>query len=133
MSGASSLIGRWMEQPPEDYLKYLLVWVRIHNIPVNHYTKESITSLGDLVGEVDEVAFDPDKPQSHDYVRVRVFFDVSRPVRRSKVVNLPSGGSVTIWYDFERLQRWCYNFQRLTHEKDKCPLLIQARREKAAE
>lgn len=72
-----------MEQPPEDYLKYLLVWVRIRYIPVNHYTKESITALGDLVEEVDEVAFDPDKPKSHDYVRVRVFFDVSRPVRRS--------------------------------------------------
>lgn len=49
------------------------------------------------------------------------------------MVNLPSGGSVTIWYDFERLQKRCYNFQRLTHEKEKCPLLIQARREKAAE
>ncbi|XP_013628292.1 uncharacterized protein LOC106373464 [Brassica napus] len=93
-----------MEQPPEDYLKYLLVWVRIHNIPVNHYTKESITSLGDLVGEVDEVAFDPDKPQSHDYVRVRVFFDVSRPVRRSKVVNLPSGGSIGVDKETGRLK-----------------------------
>ncbi|XP_024013053.1 uncharacterized protein LOC112087256 [Eutrema salsugineum] len=31
-----------------------------------------------------EIAFDPEKPQSKDYVRVKVNFDVSRPVRRSK-------------------------------------------------
>ena len=65
-------------------------------------------------------------------MRVRVFFDVSRPVRRSKVVNLPKGGgSVTILYDFERIQKRCYHCQRLTHEKDKCPILIQERQDKA--
>ncbi|XP_048638265.1 uncharacterized protein LOC125610208 [Brassica napus] len=128
----SIVIDRWTETPDEDYLKYLLVWVRIRNIPVNHYTEGAITALGDIIGRVDVVAFDPDKPQTNDYVRVRVFFDVSRPVRRSKVVNLPKGGgSVTILYDFERIQKRCYHCQRLTHEKDKCPILIQERQDKA--
>nr|VDC76466.1 unnamed protein product [Brassica rapa] len=128
----SIVIDRWTETPDEDYLKYLLVWVRIRNIPVNHYTEGAITALGDIIWRVDVVAFDPDKPQTNDYVRVRVFFDVSRPVRRSKVVNLPKGGgSVTILYDFERIQKRCYHCQRLTHEKDKCPILIQERQDKA--
>ncbi|CAN6868979.1 unnamed protein product, partial [Brassica oleracea] len=128
----SIIIDRWTETPYEDYLKYLLVWVRIRNIPVNHYTAGAITALGDIIGRVDVVAFDPDKPQTNDYVRVRLFFDVSRPVRRSKVVNLPKGGgSVTILYDFERIQKCCYHCQRLTNEKDKCPLLIQERQDKA--
>ncbi|XP_022558343.1 uncharacterized protein LOC111206213 [Brassica napus] len=128
----SIIIDRWTETPYEDYLKYLLVWVRIRNIPVNHYTAGAITALGDIIGRVDVVAFDPDKPQTNDYVRVRVFFDVSRPVRRSKVVNLPKGGgSVTILYDFERIQKRCYHCQRLTNEKDKCPLLIEEHQDKA--
>ncbi|XP_013726546.1 uncharacterized protein LOC106430304 [Brassica napus] len=128
----SIVIDRWKEKPDEDYLKYLLVWVRIRNIPVNHYTVEAITALGDLIGRVNVVAFDPDMPQTNDYVRVRVFFDVSRPVRRSKAVNLPKGGgSVTIWYDFERIQKRCHHCQQLTHEKDKCPILIKERRTEA--
>ncbi|XP_013705054.1 uncharacterized protein LOC106408917 [Brassica napus] len=127
----SIVIDRWVEKPPEDYLKYLLVWVHIRNIPVNHCTAEAIEAFGDLIGRVDVVAFDPNKAQSHDYVRVRVFFDVSRPVRKEKVINLPGGGSVTLRYDFERIQKRCYHCQRLTHEKDKCPLLIQARREQS--
>lgn len=128
----SIVIDRWVENPPDDYLKYLLVWVQIRNIPVNYYTEASITSFGDLIGPVDVVAFDPKKAQSHEYLRVRVFFDVSRPVRKTKVINLPKGGSVTLRYDFERIQKRCYNCQRLTHEKDKCPLIIQARKDQAA-
>lgn len=58
----SIVIDRWTETPDEDYLKYLLVWVRIRNIPVNHYTEGAITALGDIIGRVDVVAFDPDKP-----------------------------------------------------------------------
>lgn len=68
-----------MEKPPEDYLQYLLVWVHIRNIPVNYYTEASIISFGDLIGPVDVIAFDPNKSHIYDYVRVRVFFDVSRP------------------------------------------------------
>ncbi|XP_018462178.2 uncharacterized protein LOC108833247 [Raphanus sativus] len=129
----SIVIDRWMEKPPDDYLKYLLVWVQLRNIPVNHYTEEAITAFGGFAGEVDVVAFDPSKAQSQDYVRVRVFFDVSRPVRKTKVINLPGGGSVTLRYDFERIQKRCYHCQRLTHDKDKCPLLIQERKDQAAE
>lgn len=114
-------------------MKYLLVWVQLRNIPVNHYTKEAITAFGSFAGEVDVVSFDPTKAQSQKYVRVRVFFDVSRPVSKTKVINLSGGDSVTIKYDFERLQKRCYHCQRLTHEKDKCPLIIQERRDQAAE
>lgn len=60
----SIVIDRWVEKPPDDYLKYLLVWVQIRNIPVNHYTKEAIEAFGDVLGKVDVVAFNPNKAQS---------------------------------------------------------------------
>ncbi|XP_018479419.1 uncharacterized protein LOC108850376 [Raphanus sativus] len=105
----SIVIDRWLEKPPDDYLKYLLVWVQLRNIPVNHYTKEAIEAFADNLGKVDIVA----------------------PVRKAKVFNLPGGDSVTIRYDFERVQKRCYHCQRLTHEKDKCPILVQERRDQA--
>lgn len=49
------------------------------------------------------------------------------------MINLPGGDSVTLRYDFERIQKRCYHCQRLTHEKDKCPLMIQERKYQAAE
>lgn len=47
------------------------------------------------------------------------------------MVNLPRGGSTIVWFDYERVLEWCYACQHLTHEKDKCPLLIQQRQETA--
>lgn len=114
-------IERWVENPPTDYLQFIEVWVQIRNIPVNHYTIPTITMLGEFVGQVVEVAFDPSKSQITEYVRVKVKFDVSKPVCRSKNINFKEG-MVNILYDFERIQKRCYFCQRLTHEQEACPL-----------
>lgn len=51
-------------------------------------------------------------------------FDVSRPLRISKVVNLLcDGGYVTLSFDYERVQKRCYKCQRLTHDLETCPLM----------
>lgn len=114
-------IERWVENPPADYLQFIEVWVQIRNIPVNHYTIPTITMLGEFVGQVVEVAFDPSKSQITEYVRVKVKFDVSKPVRRSKKINFKEG-MVNILYYFERIKKRCYFCQRLTHEQEACPL-----------
>lgn len=115
----------WEEKPPPNYLQTINVWVRLRNIPVNHYTLEAITAFGEFAGQVVEVAFDPTKPQNKEFVRVRVRFDVSKPLWRSKVINLPSGDSVTILYDYERVQKRCYTCQRLIHDQDRCPIYLK--------
>lgn len=56
---------------------------------------------------------------------MRVMFDVSQPVRRVKVVKLPSSEVTSVLYDFERLQKCCYTCQRLTPEQEKCPIFIR--------
>ncbi|XP_013617349.1 PREDICTED: uncharacterized protein LOC106323835 [Brassica oleracea var. oleracea] len=120
-------IDRWVEKPPEDYLQFIPLWVQIRNLPVNYYTKEAITALGEKIGAVKVVAFDPDKPQVQDYVRIQVRFDVSRPLRKSKFVNLPEGGSAVVLFNYERIRKRCYECQRLNHGKDICPLLNRNR------
>lgn len=67
------VIDRWVENPPPDYLQYLPVWIQIRNIPVNFRTTKSIMTFGEFAGQVIEVAFDPMKAQSKDYVRVKSF------------------------------------------------------------
>lgn len=118
----SIVMERWIEKLPVDYLQYIKVWVQMRNIPINHYTVGAITWLGEFAGQVVEVAFDPTKAQSKEYVRVLVKFDVANPLRRSKLVNIPSGEAVTILYDYERVQKRCYTCQRLTHDQGSCPI-----------
>lgn len=38
----SMTLERWVENPPEDYLKVLPIWIRLRNIPVNNNTAETI-------------------------------------------------------------------------------------------
>ncbi|KAL0700774.1 hypothetical protein Bca4012_056896 [Brassica carinata] len=118
---------RWVEKPPEDYLQYIMIWVQMRNIPVNHYTKKALWALGDFAGQVVEVAFDPDKPQVRDYIRVLVKFNVARPLRRFKKVTTPGGEEFNIRYDYERLQKRCYTCQRLTHEQEQCPFFNKSK------
>lgn len=80
----------------------------MRNIPVNHYTKKALWTLGDFAGKVVEVAFDPDKPQVRDYIRVLVKFNVANTLRRFKKATTPRGEEVHIRYDYERLQKRCY-------------------------
>lgn len=118
------VIDRWVENPPPDYLQYVRVWIQIRNIPVNHYTVQAITALGEIVGQVKEVILEPERPQNMDYVRVLIEFDVSKPLRRSKVVNF-KGVPVNILFGFERLQKRCFKCQSLTHEQQKCPIWLK--------
>ncbi|XP_013594326.1 PREDICTED: uncharacterized protein LOC106302345 [Brassica oleracea var. oleracea] len=93
------------EKPPPGYLQSVSIWVRISNIPVNHYTKETISELGDLIGHVEKVIFDP------------------RKTTEARVLNLPGGEQTTICYYYEKVQKRCYHCQRLTHAKERCPFL----------
>ena len=126
-------IKKWVETPPLGYLQSVSIWVRISNIPVNHYTKPAITELGELIGHVEVVAFDPEKSPRQDYVRVKISIEVTKPLKKSRVLNLPGGGQTTIYYFYEKVQKRCTECQRLTHAKEHCPLLAYKQNMRAVE
>lgn len=117
----SMTLERWVENPPEDYLKVLPIWIRLRNIPINNNTEATIEEIAGHIGQVTHVAYDPLKPQSRGYVRVRVLFDVNRPLRNSRKVQTPTGEIVDIGIEYERIRKRCYQCQRLTHDKENCP------------
>ncbi|KAG2333220.1 hypothetical protein Bca52824_004400 [Brassica carinata] len=125
------VIERWVEEPPDDYLQYIPLWVRMSKIPTNYYTKEALMALGDLVGEVKELIFDPLKPQSQPFIRVQVRFNVANPLKRMREIKLKGGKTATIHFDYERIQKRCFTCQRLNHEQKICPLVVQRRRDDA--
>lgn len=102
----SIVMEKWVENPPPDYLQFVDLWVRIKNIPVNHYTEKAIMALSDLVGKTIMVAFDLEKSQRQDYVRAQIRFNVAHPLRKTRVINLPNGGgSAEVSYFYERVQK----------------------------
>ncbi|KAL0727181.1 hypothetical protein Bca4012_023274 [Brassica carinata] len=122
------VLERWVETPPEDYLQYIPLWVQIRDIPVNCYTTEALTALGDLVGKTVLVAFDPKKPITQDFIRVLVKFNVAHPLKTSRVITI-KGKPATVRFNYERIQKRCFTCQRLNHENDHCPLKVRKRQE----
>lgn len=117
------LLERWTESPPDDFLTKFEVWVRIRNIPCNHYTLETMRTLAKAAGAVIDVAYDPKFSQKTDFIRAKVLFDISKPARDEKLLNIPGGKGVMISYEYEKLRKKCFHCFRLTHEKSQCPLL----------
>lgn len=126
------VLERWVENPPEDYLQFVPIWVQISQIPVNYYNLKALTMLGDLVGQTKVVAFDPSKPITQAFVRVQVLFNVARPLKKFRVLNMGGGKTTTILFHYENVQKRCFTCQRLNHEKIVCPLEIRKRQEAAS-
>ncbi|KAL1225017.1 hypothetical protein V5N11_002796 [Cardamine amara subsp. amara] len=121
------VLERWIASSPASFLTSLEVWVRIRNIPMNHYTTKTMDMLGSAIGHVEEIAYDPKVSQTTDFVRARITFDIANPERSTKNLNLPTGEVVVINYEYEKLRKQCFHCHRLTHEKFGCPLLRKGR------
>uniref|UniRef100_A0A1J3DP81 DUF4283 domain-containing protein n=1 Tax=Noccaea caerulescens TaxID=107243 RepID=A0A1J3DP81_NOCCA len=123
---------RWVEKPPIDFLQFVPLWVQIRHLPINNYRTQTILDIGETLGVVTEIAFDDTKSQSQPYVRVKILFNVAHPMRKSKVIELPSGEEVLVEFFFEQIQMRCHHCQRLNHAREVCPLLVKVRQDKAA-
>lgn len=98
-------VDKWVEHPPDNLLQFIPMWIQIWKLPINFYTTAAITALADLIRKVLLVEFDPDAPHIQEFVRVKVLFDISRPLRRAKIVNLPGGKSTSVHFEYERVQK----------------------------
>ncbi|ESQ33354.1 hypothetical protein EUTSA_v10009818mg, partial [Eutrema salsugineum] len=117
------VLERWTPNPPPDFLSSFEVWIRIKHIPINYYTVETMFELAKAIGHVEEIAYDPKVSQKTEYVRARVTFDASKPAREARNLSLPTGETVLIEYDYEKLHKKCFHCFRLTHEKAMCPMV----------
>lgn len=57
--------------------------------------------IAEEVGHTIELAFDPDKPQTQDFVRAKVLLDVEKSLKNSIPVQLPNGKVVKIGIEYE--------------------------------
>ncbi|KAL0770039.1 hypothetical protein Bca101_035189 [Brassica carinata] len=110
-------------QPPRNFLTTVDVWVQIYNIPVNYYEIDTMDYLASKIGHVLEIAYDPKASQKMAYIRAHIRLSLSRPALANRLLNLPSGGSVLIEFEYEKLRKRCFHCYQLTHERPFCPIL----------
>lgn len=104
-NGWPMVLERWEENPQEDYLQFIPLWVRINNIPVDYYTTEALINLGDMIRKFIVVAFDPLKPITQDYIQVQVLFNVANPLKTCRVLNIKGGKTTIIPFKYEKVSK----------------------------
>ncbi|KAL5773580.1 hypothetical protein ACOSQ2_013504 [Xanthoceras sorbifolium] len=83
-------------------------WIQIQNVPLLCMTKDIGAYLGGLIGEVQDVDLDASGDCFGKFLRVRVFVDVNKPLKRLIRVDLAGSGEVTIMLlRYERLPDFC--------------------------
>lgn len=80
-------------------------------------------TLASEIGKVEEIAYDLKVSQTKDYIRALITFNVDKPAKATRKLNVPSGGALTIEFEYEKIHKRCFHCLRITHEKIRCPLL----------
>lgn len=52
---------RWVENPPQTYIMKIPVWIRLHKIPVNYFTLDTMGAVADAIRQVKEIVYDLEK------------------------------------------------------------------------
>ncbi|XP_048630295.1 uncharacterized protein LOC125603079 [Brassica napus] len=116
------VLERWSSFPPENFLQNMSLWIRIRHIPADFFTVKTMFRLASEIGEVEEIAYDPEVSHTKDYIRAQVIFDTTKPLKETRKLSTP-GKVVTIEFEYEKIHKRCFHCLRLTHEKIRCPML----------
>lgn len=107
------------------------LWIRIRHIPVIFFTTRTMDTLASEICHVKEIAYDPKVSQTKDYIRALITFNTNNPLKATRKLNMPEGGTVTIEFEYEKINKRCFHCLRLTHEKIRCPYLKKGITEEA--
>ncbi|KAF4395825.1 hypothetical protein F8388_018099 [Cannabis sativa] len=105
---------------PEDMSK-VQFWVQIHRLPFLSKSRALAMKVGEWIGEYIDVFEDSLYEGWGSFIRIRVKLDISHPLMRGKLVNLPKVRDEH-WIEFcyENLPIFCFHCSRIGHPFEKC-------------
>ncbi|KAF4369659.1 hypothetical protein F8388_017728 [Cannabis sativa] len=115
-----SNICRFPNVVPEDMSK-VQFWVQIHRLPFLSKSRALAMKVGEWIGEYIDVFEDSLYEGWGSFIRIRVKLDISHPLMRGKLVNLPKVRDEH-WIEFcyENLPIFCFHCGRIGHPFEKC-------------
>ncbi|KAF4390874.1 hypothetical protein F8388_005687 [Cannabis sativa] len=102
---------------PIDF-KFLRVWLQIHNLPHEYFSKANGSLLGGLAGKVVQVELEEDRPASwNKFLKVQVDVEVDKPLFLGCFFDLASGVKKWVQMKYEKIGIFCYFCGRLGHQR----------------
>lgn len=81
------------------------------------FTTGTMDTLASEICHVEEIAYDPKVSQAKDYIRALITFNTNNPLKATRKLSMPEGGTVTIEFEYEKIHKRCFHCLRLTMRK----------------
>ncbi|KAL4295174.1 hypothetical protein GQ457_12G013880 [Hibiscus cannabinus] len=91
------------------------IWMRIHNISLSFMTAALARALGASIGKVIMTDTRLEDGNMGEFMRVRVSFDTTKPLRRCVVLSRPDARASMCPLQYERLPLFCHGCGLLGH------------------
>lgn len=119
------MLDQWKPNPGPDFLKRILLWIRIKGIPIHYMKKEVVESIVEPLGKVDAVELHARNSSSLEYVRARTWINADEPLQFWKSAYFKTGEVASIELTYEKLLKVCFLCKRLTHDQTQCPFQVR--------
>uniref|UniRef100_A0A803P9M8 CCHC-type domain-containing protein n=1 Tax=Cannabis sativa TaxID=3483 RepID=A0A803P9M8_CANSA len=122
--GYTLLLQAWTPSSngPIDF-KFLRVWLQIHNLSHEYFSKANGSLLGGLAGKVVQVELEEDRPASwNKFLKVQVDVEVDKPLFSGCFFGVAFGVKKWVQMKYEKIGIFCYFCGRLGHQRRGCTL-----------
>ncbi|GMJ01087.1 hypothetical protein HRI_003777900 [Hibiscus trionum] len=109
------------EDPMFIPLKFLNLWVMVHDLPIGFMSLNVAKQLGNFIGKFMEYEANLNPFNYQRIMRLRVQIDSTLPLKRKKKLVLKDGSQVYAKFQYEKIRTFCFLCGKLGHAENLCP------------
>ena len=106
------------KQPADMEFNFLPFWIRLYNLFVGYRSDEKVRTIAKALRDVLEI--EEDFLNINPFRRVRVWLDVTKPLKRFQMIRLKNNTTLTIPLKYERLPHFCFMCGLMCHTEKDC-------------
>lgn len=115
------------EDPLKVSLWFLNIWIQIHDLPMGFMMQTVGKQLGNFFGVFLEYDSKNNSSIWRECMRVRIWLDVRKPLKRKKKIIRKDGSNFTVTCKYERLGDFCFSCGMVTHTERFCRRNLEKR------
>jgi hypothetical protein len=96
------------------------LWIRVYNLPTGMMKEKVGMGLGNYIGEFLEYDGNNNSSFWHEYMRLKVRFDIRQPLKLGKKIKANGGEWCVVNFKYEKLGTFCFVCGVLGHSENKC-------------
>ncbi|KAE9445306.1 hypothetical protein C3L33_22796, partial [Rhododendron williamsianum] len=120
--GSILILRKWDQKKSFSELDFSLspFWVQIHGLPLGFLNVKTGSAIAKSFGDVIAVEDPGERGRLANYLRIRVWLDVSKPLKKGFFLRRPKEDDLWVKFKYERLSDFCYGCGKISHTVNDC-------------